>query len=113
MKTSNLKNRKDVMEQNLNQKLESEIKKLIKDQSCYYCRGEQICIVKDIQVNLNEDYSTHMYENVKFNGSAEFGFLIPQKEKPDTLYSHHNFTGNAVVNNFEIIKVETPITINK
>lgn len=101
------------MEQNLNQKLESEIKKMIKDQACYSCRGEQICIVKDIQVNLNEDYSTHMSENVNFNGSAEFGFLIPQKEKPDIFYSHHNFTGTAIVNNFEVIKVETPISINK
>lgn len=101
------------MAQNLNQKIESEIKELINDKSYYVCRGEQISIVTDINVNLNDDYAMHMSDTVIFNGSAEFGFLISKEEKPDIYYSHHNFTGNATLDNFKVVKVGKPIFIHK
>lgn len=103
------------MVQNLNQKLESEIEDLIKDKSCYVYRGKKIAVVKDIQVNLNDDYAAHMQETVIFNGSAEFGFhvLAIEGEKPDILYAHHNFTGDAMIKNCKVINVKTPIFIHE
>ncbi len=99
----------------LNQQIESEIKNMIKDISCYSCRGEQISIVSDISVNLNNNFAENMAEMVEFNGCAEFGFLVPsiKGEKPDIQYAHYNFKGHATICNFKVVKVEMPIFINK
>ena len=99
----------------LNQQIESEIKNVIKDKSCYSCRGKKISVVSDISVNLTNNYAENMSEMVEFNGCAEFGFLVPaiEGEKPDIQYAHYNFKGFATIRNFKVVKVNMPIFINK
>lgn len=101
------------MEQDLNQRLELAIKNKIQDKSNYVCRDKQISEVKDIRINLTEQYATHIVDRVKFNGNAEFGFFVQTGDLSDTLYCHLDFSGYATIKNFEVVEVDVPISINK
>ena len=96
----------------LNQKLEQEIKNLIKDVSCYKCSGESIKKVEDIHVWLDTDYAKNLPRETTFTGTASFSF---EKLNGNLIVtpSPIQFSGIAEVEEFKVTDVHTPIIITK
>lgn len=93
---------------NLNQQLAEEITKIISDISYYSCIGNTITKVNDICVCLDEDYASNIVEEISFNGSAEFWYVVPNGE----LSTRCNFRGKATIQDFKVANICKPIIIH-
>jgi hypothetical protein len=98
------------MQNKLNQKLEQEIKVLISDTSCFKCYGKDIVKVDKISIRLDEDYADNLSTEIAFTGLADFSF----RHNDGNLISTPppiTFNSTAEIDNFEVTKVKTPISI--
>lgn len=101
------------MESLLNQKLEKEISCLISTSSSYKCRDKKLLKVSKIQIFLEKDYANNISEHIYFDGIADFTFKGDIEGVPFYTLPSIHFKGEAEVCDFKVVKVATPIFINK